>query len=45
MCHFSRSVSDHGKCGIIFMISQTVGIDLCVVLTVSVVAIGTGARN
>ena len=44
MCHFFRSVSDHGKCGIKLKLS-TVGVHLSVVLIDSVVAMATGAKT
>ena len=44
MYHFFRSVSDHGKLGIILKLS-TVGVHSCVVLVLSVVAMATEAKN
>ena len=44
MCHFFRSVSDHGKCGVILKL-LTVGVHSCVVLVVSVVAMATVTKN
>ena len=42
--HFIRSVSDHGKYGIKLKL-LTVGVHLCMVLVVSVVAMATGGTN
>ena len=44
MSYIIRSVSDHGKYGIILKLS-TVGVHSCVDLVVSVVAMATGATN
>ena len=44
MSHIIRSVSDHGKYGIILKLS-IVGIHSCEDLVVSVVAMATGATN
>ena len=44
MCQFSRSLSDHGKCGIKLKLSP-VEFHSYVVLLVSVVAIATVAKN
>ena len=44
MCHFFRSGSDHGKCGVKLKLS-TVGVHSCVFLVVSLVAMPTGAEN
>ena len=40
----SLSVTDHGKCGIKSKLS-TLGVHSCVVLVVSVVAMGMGAKD
>ena len=41
--HFIRSVSDHGKYGKLRLL--TVGVHLCMVLVVSVVAMATRGKN